>query len=41
LPKEAKKYIDYIASEVDADVIAVGVGPGRSETVLKRRPFNW
>ncbi len=41
LPEQAQRYINYVASEVDADVIAIGVGPSRSETILKRKPFNW
>ena len=41
LPKTAQDYMDYVAKEVDADIIAGGVGPSRSETVLRRRPFNW
>jgi adenylosuccinate synthase len=39
LPENAKTYVEYVASELAADVYAVGVGPGREETVVVRDPF--
>ena len=41
MPDEVKTYVEYIAGEVDADIVAIGVGPGRSDTIMKRRPINW
>ena len=39
LPENARTYLEYLESELDADVYAVGVGPGRSETVVRENPF--
>ncbi len=39
LPEEARTYLEYVSDEVDVPVYAVGVGPGRSETVVRERPF--
>jgi adenylosuccinate synthase len=39
LPENATAYVEYVAGELDADVYAVGVGPGREETVVVRDPF--
>jgi adenylosuccinate synthase len=34
IPENARAYLDYIAAELDTPVYAVGVGPGREETVV-------
>jgi len=39
LPENARAYLEYIAEELDADIYAVGVGPGRSETVVVESPY--
>ncbi|WP_436910045.1 adenylosuccinate synthase [Halosimplex marinum] len=39
LPENAKTYLSYLEGELAADVYAVGVGPGRSETVIREYPF--
>jgi len=39
LPENAKTYLAYLEAELDADVYAVGVGPGREETVVRENPF--
>ena len=39
LPAAALAYVDHLATELDAEVVAIGVGPGRSETVVRRSPF--
>jgi len=39
LPENAKTYLEYLEGELDADVYAVGVGPGRGETVVRENPF--
>ncbi|WP_459192442.1 adenylosuccinate synthase [Halosimplex sp. J119] len=39
LPENARTYLEYLESELDARVYAVGVGPGRSETVVRENPF--
>jgi len=39
LPAEARAYLEYIEDELDTPVYAVGVGPGRSETVVREHPL--
>ncbi|CAI48856.1 adenylosuccinate synthase [Natronomonas pharaonis DSM 2160] len=39
LPENARTYLDYIADELDAPIYAVGVGPGREETVVVESPL--
>ena len=39
IPENGRAYLEYIAEEVGADIYAVGVGPGREETVVVERPF--
>jgi adenylosuccinate synthase len=39
LPENARAYLEYISDELDAPVYAVGVGPGRSETIVRDRPW--
>ncbi|WP_225334652.1 adenylosuccinate synthase [Halomicrobium urmianum] len=39
LPEEARTYLEYVSDEVDVPIYAVGIGPGRSETVVRERPF--
>ena len=39
LPENAKTYLEYLEAELDAEVYAVGVGPGRSETIVREYPF--
>ena len=38
VPDNARAYLEYIADEVGADIYAVGVGPGREETVVVEDP---
>ena len=40
LPANARDYVDYVAAEVDADIVALGVGPNRGETIIRRNPFD-
>jgi adenylosuccinate synthase len=40
IPEGARTYLEYVADELDADVYAVGVGPGRSETVVVESPWE-
>ncbi|WP_254821599.1 adenylosuccinate synthase [Haloglomus halophilum] len=40
LPENAQEYLGYIAAELDADIYAVGVGPGREDTVVVQDPFE-
>ena len=40
LPAAARDYLEYIESELGAPLAAVGVGPDRSETIVRRRPFD-
>ena len=39
LPVEAQAYVEYIEDELDADAYAIGVGPGREQTVVRHDPF--
>lgn len=40
IPANAREYLDYISSEVGAPIYAVGIGPGRDETVVLENPFE-
>ena len=40
LPDAARTYLDYVATELDAPLAAVGVGPNRGETVVRWHPFE-
>ena len=40
IPANARDYLDYISEEVGAPIYAVGVGPGRDETVVLDNPFE-
>ncbi|WP_327051693.1 adenylosuccinate synthase [Halomicrococcus gelatinilyticus] len=40
IPENARAYLDYLSDELDTDVYAVGVGPGREETVVLNDPFE-
>ena len=39
IPENARTYLEYVAGELDTDVYAVGVGPGRSDTVVRHHPL--
>jgi adenylosuccinate synthase len=38
LPEAARTYLDYLSEELDTPIYAVGVGPGRSETIVCEHP---
>jgi len=38
IPENARTYLEYIAAELDTPIYAVGVGPGREETVVVESP---
>ena len=40
IPAAAREYLEYVSEEVGAPVYAVGVGPGREETVALENPFD-
>ncbi|UPV73834.1 adenylosuccinate synthase [Halorussus limi] len=40
IPENARAYLEYVSDELDADVYAVGVGPGREETVVVENPLE-
>ena len=40
VPENAKTYLGYISDELDTPVYAIGVGPGRDETVVRENPFE-
>ncbi|MFB6233429.1 MAG: adenylosuccinate synthase [Haloarculaceae archaeon] len=40
IPDNAQAYLDYISAEVGAPIYAIGVGPGRDETVVLDNPFE-
>ena len=39
IPENARTYLEYISDELDTPIYAVGVGPGREETVIVESPF--
>jgi len=39
LPEAARTYLEYLEDELDTPVYAVGIGPGRSETIVREDPF--
>ena len=39
LPENARTYLEYISDELGVPIYAVGVGPGRSETLVLEQPF--
>ncbi|WP_440008515.1 adenylosuccinate synthase [Halomicrococcus sp. SG-WS-1] len=40
IPANARRYLDYVSDQLDTDVYAVGVGPGREQTVVLEDPFE-
>ena len=40
IPTNAQAYLEYISDEVGAPIYAIGVGPGREETVVRANPFD-
>ena len=40
IPANAREYLDYVSEEVGAPIYAIGVGPGREETVVRANPFD-
>jgi adenylosuccinate synthase len=39
LPANAHTYLEYLSDELDTPIYAVGVGPGRDQTVVLETPF--
>ncbi|NIB99481.1 adenylosuccinate synthase [Halobacterium sp. R2-5] len=40
LPAEAREYVEYVEDELETPAYALGVGPGREETVVQQNPFE-
>jgi adenylosuccinate synthase len=40
LPPNAREYVEYVEAELDAPAVALGIGPGREETIVRDRPFD-
>jgi adenylosuccinate synthase len=40
LPENARTYLEYVSDELDTPIYAVGVGPGRDESVVLEHPFE-
>ena len=40
LPENAQAYLEYISDELETPIYAVGVGPGREESIIVERPFE-
>jgi adenylosuccinate synthase len=40
IPAAARTYLEYVSDEVGAPIYAIGVGPGREETVVLEDPFE-
>ncbi|MFC7020517.1 MULTISPECIES: adenylosuccinate synthase [Haloarcula] len=39
LPENARTYVEYIEDQLDTPAYAIGVGPGRGETIVREHPF--
>ncbi|WP_290812702.1 adenylosuccinate synthase [Halovivax sp.] len=39
LPANARAYVEHVGEALEVPVYAVGVGPGREETIVRRAPF--
>jgi len=39
IPEAARDYLEYVAAELETPIYAVGVGPGREQTVTVESPF--
>jgi adenylosuccinate synthase len=39
IPENARAYLEYLETELDTDIYAVGVGPDRSDTVVRHHPL--
>jgi adenylosuccinate synthase len=40
LPENARTYLGYVSDELDTPIYAVGVGPGREDSIVLERPFE-
>jgi adenylosuccinate synthase len=40
IPENARAYLEYISDELDTDIYAVGIGPGREQSVVIEDPFE-
>jgi adenylosuccinate synthase len=40
LPENARAYVEYVEDELGVPAVALGVGPGREETIVRDRPFG-
>ncbi len=40
LPENARAYVQYVEDELGVPAVALGVGPGREETIVRDRPFD-
>ncbi|NUB91289.1 adenylosuccinate synthase [Haloterrigena sp. SYSU A558-1] len=40
IPENARTYLEFISDELDVPIYAVGVGPGREETVVVENPYE-
>ena len=40
IPANAREYLEYVSEEMGVPIYAIGVGPGREETVVRTNPFD-
>ncbi|AXR81732.1 adenylosuccinate synthase [Natrarchaeobaculum sulfurireducens] len=40
IPENARDYLEFVSDELDVPIYAVGVGPGREETVVVENPYK-
>ncbi len=40
LPANARSYVEYIEAELDTPALALGLGPGREASIVRRNPFD-
>ncbi len=40
IPENAREYLEYISETLETPLYAIGIGPGREETIILRDPFT-
>ncbi len=40
IPENARAYLEYVSDELDVPIYAIGVGPGREDSIVLKRPFS-
>jgi adenylosuccinate synthase len=40
LPANAQRYATFVAEDLDVPILALGIGPGREQTIIRSHPFE-